>query len=402
METVCLRRKLASVLSIFIIGLSVMLAGCGEEEQAPPPPQKVAVKAIKVLKQDVPINYEYPGQLKGTEEVEVHSRLSGNIIEKYFQSGDTVRAGAALYRIDSRQYESDVIEAEANLHKAEAELKNSQVDLTRYEMLLENNAISEQEVTTQKATVAAYAATLESCRAALRKAQENLDDSVVLAPMDGKLSVDDVAVGTYAVAGSTKLVTIGSLDPIYVQFSISETEYLNILTKAEETGTFDQENSQEDFPKIKLILSNGKEYPPIGDIIAVDRAMNDNSNSLTIKAVISNSAGVLLPGMFARARLLNITEKGALIVPQRAVQQLLDESFVLVVDKNNKSVSKNVVLGEKVGSYYIVKKGLHPDDVVIVEGLTHLRSGSDLDVTMVTPAEMGFTVKEADQLVDKS
>lgn len=393
-------RQLTGLLTFFIFGLGIMLTGCEQEEQAPPP-QKVAVKAMKVLKQDVPIKYEYPGQLKGTEEVEVHSRLSGSVMEKYFKGGDAVHAGDALYRIDSRQYETAVIEAEANLHKAEADLQNAKEDLSRDEMLFENNAVSEQTLTNQRATVASYAATVESYRAAFKKAHENLDDTIVYAPIDGQLSLDDVAVGTYATAGTTKLVTIGSTDPIYAQFTISETEYLNILNKEWESGTIQQGEVQPP-PKIKLILSNGKEYPPIGDIIAVDRAMNDNSNSLIIKAVVPNPYEVLIPGMFARVRLLDIIEKDVLIVPQRAVQQLLEENFVLVVDKDNKSVSKNVVLGEKVGSYYIVKKGLNSDDIVIVEGLTTLRSGSDLDVTMVTAKEMGFSIKESTEIVDKS
>lgn len=376
-----------------------MLTGCSEEEEVMLP-QKVAVKAMKLSKQDVPIKYEYPGQLKGAEEVEVHSRLSGSVMEKYFNSGEAVHAGDALYRIDSRQYESAVIEAEANLHKAEAELKNAQVDLTRYEMLFTNNGISEQEVTTQRATVESYAATVESYRAALRKAQENLDDAVVYAPINGQLAVDDVAIGTYATAGSTKLVTIGSTDPIYVQFSISEAEYLNILTKAEEKGTLT--NTAPEPPPIKLILSNGKEYPQLGKIFAVDRAMNDNSNSLTVKAVVANPYELLIPGMFARVQFLGIKEDNTVIVPQRAVQQLLEENFVLTVGADGKSVSKNVVLGEKVGSYYIVKKGLNSDDVVIVEGLTNLHSGTDLDVTMVTAKEMGFSLNESNDIVNKS
>ncbi|MBR6012304.1 MAG: efflux RND transporter periplasmic adaptor subunit [Selenomonadaceae bacterium] len=376
-----------------------MLTGCGEE-QAPPPP-KIPVKAIKISKQDVPVKYEYPGQLKGTEEVEVHSRLSGSVVEKYFKGGDTVHEGDALYKIDSRQYETAILEAEANLHKAEAELQSSKEDLDRDEILFEHKSVSAQTLANQRATVAANQATVESYQAALRKAHENLDDTVVYAPMNGNLSLDDVAVGTYATAGTTKLVTIGATDKIYVQFSISETEYLNILKKAVEEGALQQANGEE-MPNIKLILSSGDEYPAIGNIVAIDRGMNDNSNSLTIKAIVPNKYGVLLPGMFARVRLLDITEKDVLIVPQRAVQQLLDESFVLVVGKDGKSVSKNVVLGEKVGSYYIVKKGLSADDTVIVEGLTNLRSGQELDVTMVTAEQMGFSLKESDNIVNKS
>lgn len=384
----------------FILVVSIIFAGCGEEEQELPP-QKAAVKAMKLSRQDVTVKYEYPGQLQGIQDVEVHSRLSGSIMEKYFKSGDTVRAGDALYRIDSRQYETAIIEAQANLHKAEAELRNAQEDLARDEMLFQNKAVSAQTVANQKATVESDIATVESYQAALRKARETLDDTIVYAPIDGKLSVDDVAVGTYATAGTTKLVTIGSLNPIYVQFSVSETEYLNLLRKSAEAGTIEQD-MQGPMPQIKIILSNGKEYPLVGDIVAVDRGMTDNSSSLTLKASVPNPYEVLLPGMFARVRVLDTVEKDTLIVPQRAVQQLLDENFVLVVDKDNKSVSKKVVLGEKVGSYYIVKKGLDSNDIVIVEGLVTLQSGQELEVTMVTADEMGFSLSDSEELVDKS
>ena len=384
----------------FILMVSVIFVGCSEEEQDFTPP-KTTVKAMKLSRQDVTVKYEYPGQLKGIQDVEVHSRLSGSILKKYFNSGDTVRAGDALYRIDSRQYETEILEAEANLHKAEAELRNSQEDLERDEMLYESKAISAKSLSNQRATVEANIATVESYKAAVRKAQETLDDTIVYAPIDGKLSVDDVAVGTYANAGTTKLVTIGSLNPIYVQFSISENEYLNLLKKSMESGTF-EEDMEAPLPNIKIILSNGKEYPAEGEIVAVDRGMTDNSSSLTLKATVPNPYELLLPGMFARVRILGMTEKNTLIVPQRAVQQLLDENFVLVVDKDNKSLSKKIVLGEKVGSYYIVKKGLNSDDVVIVEGLTTLKSGQEIDVNMVTAEEMGFSLSESDDLVDKS
>ena len=389
--------KLAGILSILIFGLSTILTGCGEEVEEQTP--KTAVKAMKVLRQDVPIKYEYPGQLKGAEEVEVHSRLSGSIIEKYVHGGDMVRKGDALYRIDSRQYETAVLEAEANLHKAEAELRNAREDLERNEVLFRSNAVSEQTVTNKRAEVAADIATVESYQATLRKARETLDDTVVYAPMDGQLAIDDVAVGTYATAGTTKLVTIGSLDPIYVQFSVSETEYLNILKKAMETNTWDDEYEP---PNIKIVLSNGMTYPFEGKIIAADRSMNDNSNSILVRAVLPNHQEILIPGMFARVRFLDVIEKDVMIVPQRAVQQLLDENFVLVVGKDGKSASKNVTLGEKVGSYYIVKNGLLSDDTVIVEGLTSLHAGAEIEVTMVTADEMGFSIQESEEIVNKS
>lgn len=392
-------KKAGSILAASAFMASIFLAGCGSNEQEEAQ-KKVSVKAMKVLQQDTPVSYAYPGQLKGTDEIEVHSRISGSIMEKYFKGGDMVHAGDPLYRIDSRQYESAVIEAQANLHKAESDLRNAQEDLARDEMLWQDKAISEQTLTNKRADVEGYGATVESYRAAVQKARENLDDAVVYAPMDGQVSLDDVAVGTYATAGSTKLVSLGPLDPIYVQFSVSESEYLDLLAKAIESGTLGRENQE--IPKVKITLSNGKEYPFEGEIVAADRAFTDNSGSLTIKALLPNHYDTLLPGMFARVRFEGITVKDAILVPQRSVQQLLDETFVLVVGADGKSVSKKVVLGEKVGSYYIVKQGITAGDTVIVDGLTSLQAGQDVDVTMVTADDMGFSVKDSDEIVNES
>ena len=392
-------KKSVAALCALTMAVGVLLTGCGQETQEAP--KKTAVKAMKVFKQDVPITYGYPGQLKSLNEVEVHSRISGSIMEKYFKGGSEIHAGDPLYRIDSRQYETAVIESLGSLHKAEADLRNAREDLARDEMLWQNKAISEQELTNKQADVDGYTATVETYQASVQKARENLDDTIVYAPMDGWASLDDVAVGTYATAGSTKLVTIGTLDPIYAQFSISESEYLDVLAKVMTKGTLG-DRDYKTLPKVKLTLSNGQEYPLEGEIVAGDKGFTDNSVSLTVKALIPNPYGALLSGMFARVRILGVTAQGAILVPQRSVQQLLDETFVLVVGSDGKSASKKVVLGEKVGSYYIVKQGITTDDTVIVDGLTSLQSGQELDVTMVTPEEMGFSTEESNEIINKS
>ena len=392
--------KTGSLLAATALIASFIVGGCGssqEEAQA----GKTPVKAMQVLQQDTAVGYNYPGHLQGKEEVQVHARVSGSVLEKYFNGGDYVYAGQPLYKLDSRQYETAVISAQAELSKAETNLRHAQEELSRYEVLWKDRAVSEQTLTDKRADVDGNKATVAATQAAVRKAQENLDDTIVYAPMSGRVSVDDVAVGTYATAGTTKLVTVGTMDPVDVQFSVSETEYLNLLAEALETGE-DIRYDNTPLPKIKINLSNGKEYPFEGNIVTADRALSTNAGSLTIKATIPNPQGILLPGMFVQVHLVGVKTTNALLVPQRAVQQLLDESFVLVVGADGKSVSKNVKLGEKVGSYYIIEKGLDPTDVVIVEGLTTLRAGQDIDVTMVTPEEMGFSTTESTEITDKS
>ncbi len=346
----------------------------------------VQVKAMNVLVQDTPLTLEYAGSVKGKDEVKVQARVSGNVTDKYIKGGQYVSAGQALYKIDDRNYRAALLQAQANLAQAQATYNNALIDLQRNEQLLAAAAVSEQVVTTQRAQVAAYQANVDAMAALVQQAQQNLDDTVVYAPMSGKLAVDDVAVGTYAAAGDTKLVTIGSSNPIFVQFSISEGEYLKYVGASVVPGQALPSKS------VRITLSDGSEYPVEGHIVEVDRAMQDNSGSLIIKAQFDNPEGILVPGMFARAKLVGDTLKGAVLVPERAVQQLLGKSFVMIVGEDGKSKAQNVELGSKVGSYCIVDKGLTGKEQVIVEGLTSLTEGMDLAITEVKPEDMGFSL----------
>lgn len=346
----------------------------------------VQVKAMNVLVQDTPLTLEYAGSVKGKDEVKVQARVSGNVTAKYIKGGQYVTAGQALYKIDDRNYQAALLQAQANLAQAQATYNNALLDLQRNEQLLSAAAVSEQEVTTLRAQVAAYQANVDAMSALVQQARQNLDDTVVYAPMSGKLAVDDVAVGTYAAAGNTTLVTIGSSNPIFVQFSISEGEYLKYVGASVVPGQALPSKS------VRITLSDGSEYPAEGSIVEVDRAMQDNSGSLIVKAQFDNPDGVLVPGMFARAKLTGDTLKGAVLVPERAVQQLLGKSFVMIVGEDGKSKAQNVELGSKIGSYCIVDKGLTGKEQVIVEGLTSLTEGMDLAITEVKPEDMGFSL----------
>lgn len=369
------------------LAASALLAGCGGQKQQAAG-GAAQVKAMKVLQQDTPVVSEYAGQIAGKDEVKVQSKVSGRVVEKYFHGGDFVQAGQPLYRIDSRQYESAVLQAQATLAQSQATLANAQTDLGRDQELLASDAISEQQVTTQQANVNAYSAAAAANQALLQKAQQDLSDTVVYAPMSGQVSVDDVAIGTFATAGNTNLVTIGTTDPVFVTFSISETEYLKFRNIQQ------MQSGSGNGITVAIKLSDGTTYPLDGRIVQADRALTQNSGTLTVKALFGNPDGLLLPGMFARVKLTAETVPNAILVPQRAVQQLLDKTFVMVVGADGKSEARKIELGQQVGSYYIVKSGLSAEDTVIVEGLSSLTEGKDLAVTMVTPEDMGFSLDE--------
>ena len=378
-----IKKGIAVLASAGILVSGLLTAGCGEQQAKGGRP--TSVKAMNVLRQDTPLIHVYAGQLVGTDEVNIRAKVSGNIVEKYITGGQFVTAGQPLYRIDSRQYESAVLQAQATLAQSEATLNNARLDLNRYQQLFESAAIAEQTVTTQQAQVNAYEAAAAANAALLRQAQENLDDTVIYAPMTGQLSVNDVAVGSFVSAGTTTLVSMGTADPIYAQFSLSENEYLNFVEQAVKQGGLGA-------VIVELTLSNGSKYPTIGHIVTSDRALAAQTGTLTVKALFDNPDGILLPGMFARVSLYGDMIPNAILVPERAVQQLLGKSFVMVVGEGNKAEARTITLGDKVGSYYIVKDGLDVSDIVVVEGLTTLQEGGDLAVTMVTADDMGFSL----------
>ena len=379
-------RKGLAVLIVAIFALGTLLSGCGGGQQGRGA-RATSVKAMNVLRQDTPLTHVYAGQIMGTDEVQIRSRVSGNIIEKYIVGGQFVSAGQPLYRIDSRQYESALLQAQAVLAQSEATLSNARTDLGRYQQLYASAAVSEQTLSTQQAQVNAYEAAVAANAALVRQAQENLDDTVIYAPMSGQLSVDDVAMGTFVSAGTTTLVSMGTSNPIYAQFSLSENEYLDFVEQAAKTGGIGA-------VIVELTLSNGSKYPIIGHIVTSDRALAAQTGTLTVKALFDNPDGLLLPGMFARVSLIGDIIPNAVLVPERAVQQLLGKSFVMLVGEDNKAEARTVTLGEKIGSYYVVKDGLDASDIVVVEGLTTLQEGGDLAVTMVTADEMGFSLAE--------
>ena len=395
------KAKLMTMAAVFAAS-SIIFSGCGGDKQQQAQVQKAQVKAMKVIQRDTPLAIEYAGHLVGTEEVKVQAKVNGNIVEKYIVGGQYVEQGQLLYKIDSRQYESAVLRAQADLAQAKAVLEqsvatynNSLTDLRRNQQLFEEAAIAEQQVSTQaakvradEATCAANEAAIYACQAALKTAQENLDDTKIYSPMSGQLGVDDVAVGTFVSAGQTTLVTLGAPDPIFVQFSISEADYLKFMTV--------QSMQSEHNPiNVVITLADGKEYPFEGRIVEVDRELANSTGSLIMKALFPNPSGLLMPGMFARVKLTGEVFPNAILVPQRAVQQLLGKSFVMVVGNENKSEARTVELGDQVGSYFIVTKGINTSDTVVVEGLTNLREGVELDVKTVTAGEMGFTLVNA-------
>lgn len=376
-----------------------LLTGCGDEAPNPEEQQAPAtrVKAVKILSTDAPLTLSYSGQVVDRDEVNVQSRVSGNVVEKYVKGGQDVVAGQALFKIDSRQYESAVLQAKANLAKSQTTLAKERVDLQRDEELWQSRAISQQTLDNQRAAVQAQQAEVAANQALLQKAEDDLADTVVYAPISGRLGIDDVPVGTYSTAGNTTLATIGLVDPVFVQFAVSEQEYLRFSRGAQQAI---ERGEAEPNWKITLTLADGSTYPYPGHFAEFDRTLGSETGTLTVRTIFQNPKGLLVPGMYTRVEIAGLNIPGALLVPERALQQLLGETMVIVAQSDNTSAVRKIELGEKIGSYYVVKGGLKADDWVVVEGLTNLRDGMPLEVTQVTAKDMGFSFNPSDKVFD--
>jgi membrane fusion protein (multidrug efflux system) len=354
--------------------IAALAAGCGSKEAARPP-QALEVKAMQVVKRDTPVNYEFVGQVVAKDEVQIRAKVSGNVVAKMVGGGATVTQGQPLFQIDRRQYEAAMLTAQATL-------ANSQLDSIRYQKLAGQNAISKQALDTQLTVERQNSAVVSANRARVQQAENDLNDTLIVAPFAGRIDVKDLAVGSFVTAGSTVLATISSLDPVMVQFSMSENEYLS-FTRQGRGNTPDQWGTD-----LKLMLSDGSQYPLSGRIEQVDRGLTQDTGTLTMKATFANPDKLLIPSMFARIVVQGELRQGALLVPQRAVQQMLGKTFVTVVADGEKAESRPVKMGPKVGQLWVVEEGLAEGDRVVVEGFAKAQPGMQLKVTMMGPEEL--------------
>ena len=350
-------------------------------KQAPPAgvPQ---VKAMKVIKRDTAMVYEFVGEIIAKNEVQIRTRVSGNLINKMVEGGSVVKVGQPLFQIDQRMYRSAVYSAQANLSQAEIAYGNAKKDSQRYKMLVDKGAISGQAYDTAVTSEGQYSSIVEANRASLQQALDELNDTTVTAPFDGRIDVNDIAVGTFVGSGQTVLATISSIDPVFVRFSMSEKEYLSLSRK----GLI---SSNTDFGKtLTLVLSDGQEYTYKGSIEQIDRGLGSETGNLVMKATFSNSEGLLLPGMFARVKTDGETKLGAILIPQKAVQQLLDQNMVTIVNSEGKAEQRRVKTGSKVGSLWLIEEGLTENDIVIVEGFEKAKSGNPVDVVTIDESQL--------------
>ena len=376
------KKAVAAVLAATFI---MAAAGCAKQGQQQAP-QATLVKTMQVIKRYTPWVYDYTGFVQAQQEMDLKAQVSGQITGKFFKGGDTVVAGQKLYTVDARTYHANVLNAQAGVANARAALAVASLDAERYTKLYEQNAISKQALDNVIMQRDQAMAAVNAQEALLENAQINMTDTTVRAPFTGRIDTNAVEVGNYVVAGQTSLVKISNTDPVYVQFTMAEPEYLKLSAAQDGNGGAALDN-------LTAVLSDGSTYDIKGKIAEVNRGINDNTGTLTIKALFSNPARRLLPGMFAHVQATAGIKKDALLIPKRAVTEMLYKKFVYVVGSDNKVTMKEITLGPSVGRLYMVESGLNGDEVLVVEGTGKVRQGAEVKAQPMTEADLDTTEK---------
>lgn len=368
-----------TVAAALALGLMMGIAGCGKNEQ--PQAAVVAVKSMQVIKRDTPLVYDYTGFVEAQQEMNLVSQVSGQITGKYFNGGETVQAGQVLYSIDPRTYQANMLNAQANLANAKATLANAAMDAERYTRLYEQSAVSKQTMDNAIMQRDQAQASVNAMEALLRNAEIDMQETSVVAPFTGRIDTTALEVGNYATAGQTVLATISNTDPVFVKFSVAEPEYLKLSSAHDNNGQASLEN-------LSIVLSDGSTYELKGKVAEVNRGISDNTGTLTIRALFDNPQRKLLPGMFAHVQAIGGIRENALLIPQRAVVELMYKKFVYVIGDDNKVNMKEITVGPIVGRMYMVESGLDGSENIVVEGTGKLRQGSQVTAEPMTEADL--------------
>jgi RND family efflux transporter MFP subunit len=363
----------------------LLVAACGSKDQAEtskglPPP---AVVVTTVTPQTVPIYGEYVARTEARQSVEIRARVEGFLEKVLFKEGSQVKAGQVLFVIDQRPYKAALQDARGSLAQAQAAMEKAQKDVERLRPLVAEDAAPQQDLDKAEAEAHYSRASIEKAKAAITKAELDLKFTEIRSPITGIIGKEEVTVGNLVAKDQTLLTTVSSWDPMRVVFSISESDYLLLAKKNPEGKRDAPDEAQESFA---LVMADNSIYPHKGSLSFVDRALDLTTGTLKIYINFPNPDKLLRPGLFGRIRVVLEEKPDALLVSQRAVQEMQGVKTILTVGQDNKVALHTVTLGERYKDFFVVNSGLKAGDRVVVEGLQKAIPGQK-----VTPTEQSFS-----------
>jgi len=396
-----------------LLSMSIGFSGCAGKQVAAP--RRTEVEVATPLRKDVPIYSQWIGTTIGYVEAQIHSQVTGYLMSQDYKEGAFVKRGDVLFQVDPRPFQSvvnlaaarveaakaqlteakaEVQQAKDEIDRAKADQMKTELDVKRFMPLVSDGTISQRELDdaiqanlANKASVAAAFDHHDRAVAKVAKAQANvavaesaydkakleLGFTRVAAPVDGVAGIRMANIGDLVGANPpTLLTTVAQINPIYVEFSISEQEYLKLRP-------FLLEASINKKPVLRLTLADGTAYPHMGTINILGLKVDSSTGTLRIRGLFPNPGNVLRPGQYAMIKTLTETKKSALLVPQRAVEELQGMYEIAVVGPDSKVQFREVKVGERTGAYWQIEDGLNPGEKVVVEGLQKIRTGTLVD-----------------------
>ncbi|ROQ29968.1 efflux RND transporter periplasmic adaptor subunit [Gallaecimonas pentaromativorans] len=361
--------------AILALVITAALAGCSPAEQAgqgqQQPPQEVGIMTVQ--SQPLTLTTELPGRVQAFLEAQIRPQVSGVLLKRLFTEGGNVDAGQSLYQIDPAPYEAALASAEASLAKANADARSTELTYKRYQKLVKTNYVSQQDLDQAEATYKQALASIKEAEAQVKTAKINLNYTDVKSPISGRIGISAVTAGALVTANQTQeLVRVQQLDPIYVDLTQSSAAIQALRTKMAQ-GNLKQSEGAE----VSVTLEDGSTYPIKGKIEYSEVYVNESTGSVTLRAVIPNPDGTLLPGMYVRAEVSTGEDSNAILVPQKGVSRdAKGNASVMVVSSDNKVEVRPVTTGEAVGNQWRITSGLKVGDKVILDGLQKVRPGA--------------------------
>ena len=383
--------RLASILLIALISVLFHLSVRAEKKEQPPgqAPAAPEVTVIKTVPRDTPVTIEFVGKTVSSRRVEIRSRIEGFLEKRLYTEGTMVQEGDVLFQMDQKPFQANLRAANAELAQQQARFENAEANLNRVKPLAEKNAVSQKDLDDAIGTYRSSAASVEAAKAKVVQAELSLGYTTITSPVTGLSSFAVQQEGAYIGFGSDSLLTyVAQLDPMWVEFSVSENQILKSRQQAE-SGII--EHPEHGKYEVEFILADGSIFPNRGKIAFADASLSEETGTFLMRAEVQNEAEVgnpyevLRPGQFVRARLHGMVRPNAILVPQRAVQQGANGSFVWIIDDGGKAEFHPIEIGPWHGEEWFVDSGLDGGETVVVDGALKLRAG--VPVKIVEPEE---------------
>lgn len=395
-------RKTPTVRNFLLASIAaVVLAACGQPEAAGAgaAPAAPTVDVATVVEQRITEWDEFTGRLQAPETVALMPRVSGYLDKVFFTEGALVKAGDLLFQIDDRAFKADVSRLQAELQSAVSQQKLANSDYQRAEQLRSQKAIAEEVLDARRARKDQSASQVAAVKAALTKAELDLSHTQVRAPISGRVSNALITAGNYVQAGQSQLTSIVSTARMYAYFDADEQTYLKYVQLA---ATGKRGDSRNEASPVLMALSSDSDYRFSGELDFLDNSINPQTGTIRARAVFSNDDNSLIPGLFAKIKLVGSASYNGILIDDKAVGTDLNNKFVLVVDDKQQLQYRPVTLGEKVGGLRIVTSGLKATETIVVNGLQRVRPTMQVTPNPVkmASAEQLVSLQQQQQLLD--